>query len=60
MLIKVKIWVKVYLQKYKLSDAYYQDNFYYEDCYSRPAITLKSGIKISSGNGTISNPYVIE
>ena len=28
--------------------------------YSRHALTLKSGVQISAGNGTISNPYVIE
>ena len=28
--------------------------------YSRPSITLKTGIQISSGNGTKENPYIIK
>ena len=32
----------------------------YPDYRSRPAVSLKSNTQISSGNGTIENPYIIK
>ena len=48
-----------------LSDGFVYQDFDYgyvsnPDNNLRPAVSLKSGVQISAGNGTISNPYVIE
>ena len=44
-----------------LDDGGIRDGSYLGNTFPiRPAVSLKSGIQISSGNGTISNPYVIQ
>jgi len=49
-------WLYAYLIDYKgdISSYYNLDSF-----FSRPAVSLKSGIQITKGDGTIGNPYVI-
>ena len=41
-------------------DGYLSHDFVNDNFYSRPSITLIANAQISSGDGTISNPYVIE
>ena len=45
---------------FRLDDSSSSNGFINIDIYSRPAITLKSNIQISKGNGTKSNPYTID
>ena len=41
-------------------DGYLSHDFVNDNFYSRPSITLIANAQISSGDGTISNPYVIK